>query len=146
MSKADAKKACENQVKPYVKACVNQVTLIAIETWKKITLERQRRENDRTWRREPRRLDEFHVCFLFILSGREVFVPITAKTSYAGLYQLARVALGIDKFPSKSLRLCYHVPWVPFPGDENDAICSRSDKTVIPSDRSRTIRAFAVHA
>ena len=142
----------------HITACLDHVTRIAIERqrsktdetwimfWKEITLKRQRSKNDESWRSEGGRPYQWYVCFLFIISGREVLVPITADTSYAGLYKLARGALGLEKHPSKSLRLCYHVPWVTFPGDENDAICSSSGKNVIASDRSRTIRAFPVHA
>ena len=142
----------------HITACVDHATRIAIERqrskndetwirfWKEITLKRQRSKNDESWRSEGGRPYQWYVCFLFIISGREVLVPITADTSYADLYKLARKALGLEKHPSKSLRLCYHVPWVTFPGDENDAICSSSDRNVIASDRSRTIRAFPVHA
>ena len=141
-----------------IKACVDHVSRCAIERqrsknddtwimlWKEMTLKRQRSKNDETWRSKGGRPYQWYVCFLFIISGREVLVPITADTSYADLYKLAREALGLEKHPSKSLRLCYHVPWVTFPGDENDAICSSSDKNFIASDRSRTIRAFPVHA
>ena len=162
----------EESVKPYVQDCLDHVTRIAIKRcirikacldhvkerqrsktddtwimfWKEMTLKRQRSKNDETWRSKGGRPYQWYVCFLFIISGREVLVPITADTSYADLYKLAREALGLEKHPSKSLRLCYHVPWVTFPGDENDAICSSSDRNVIASDRSRTIRAFPVHA
>ena len=110
-----------------IKACLDHVTRIAIERqrsktdetwimfWKEITLKRQRSKNDETWRSKGGRPYQWYVCFLFIISGREVLVPITADTSYAGLYKLARGALGLEKHPSKSLRLCYHVPWETFP-------------------------------
>ena len=134
-------------VKPYVRACLDHVTRIAIERWKHITLERQRSKNDETWSEEGKPKSQSYVCFLLIISGRQVLAPITADTSYADLYKLGREILGLNEHPSKSLRLCYHVPWVTFPGDENDAICSRSDIKVIASgDRRRTIRAFPVHA
>ena len=136
----------EESVKPYARACLDHVTRIAIERWKHITLERQRSKNDETWSEEGKPKSQSYVCFLLIISGRQVLAPITADTSYADLYKLAREALGLEKHPSKSLRLCYHVPWVTFPGDENDAIRSRSDIKVIASDRRRTIRAFPVHA
>ena len=165
-------KISKELVKPYVQECLYHVTRIAIKRcihitaatqiaierqrskndetwirfWKEITLKRQRSKNDESWRSEGGRPYQWYVCFLFIISGREVLVPITADTSYADLYKLARETLDLTKHPSKSLRLCYHVPWVTFPGDENDAICSSSDKNVIASDRSRTIRAFPVHA
>ena len=136
----------EESVKPYVQDCLDHVTRIAIEWWKHITLERQRSKNDETWSEEGKPKSQSYVCFLLIISGRQVLAPITADTSYADLYKLGREILGLNEHPSKSLRLCYHVPWVTFPGDENDAICSRSDVVIASGDRRRTIRAFPVHA
>ena len=121
----------------------------AIEEWKRLYLNAQRLQNDLTWLSEDPtawdvdRYQRRYVAFFFPVTGRKELVPIFSNTGYADLFAMGRNIMNVPKHIS--IRLCLDVPWVAFPGDESDALPSRSALKIDERHLRCTIRAFTAH-